>query len=107
MNTHASDALEHARLLIDDPLLAARAAAREGSRVIGHVGNDVPVALILAAGALPLRLRGDSRAGTAQADRYLESAHAPELRAIAEQWLTGALDFIDAVVFPRTDDSAQ
>ena len=29
------------------------------------------------------------------------------MRSIAEQWLTGELDFLDAVVFPRSDDSAQ
>jgi hypothetical protein len=31
----------------------------------------------------------------------------PELRALAEQWLAGALDFIAAVVLPRSHDSAQ
>ena len=38
----------------------ARAAARSGRRVVGFVGDDMPVALILAAGALPVRLRGDA-----------------------------------------------
>lgn len=94
--------------LICDPASAARAAARDGARVIGYLGPDVPVALLLAAGALPLRLRGAATgAGTAQADRYLESAHSPEYRVIVEQWIAGELDFLEAVVFPRTDDSAQ
>jgi hypothetical protein len=101
--THASSLTT----LIDDPLQVARAEARDGSRVIGYVGNDVPVALIMASGALPLRLRGGTHAGTARADQYLESAYSPESRGVAEQWLSGELDFIEAVVFPRTDDSAQ
>ena len=92
--------------LLADPLAAARTAARGGSRVIGYVGNDIPVALILAADALPVRLRG--LAGpTPRADRFLESSFTPDTRSIAEQWLAGDLDFLDAVVFARSDDAGQ
>ena len=107
MNAQHSNYLDTIQALLVDPLQAARAAARGGARVIGYIGNDVPVALIAAANALPVRLRGDARSSTARADQFLESAHAPEMRGIAQQWLAGELDFIDAVVFPRTDDSAQ
>lgn len=93
--------------LLRDPLSAARAAARGGARVVAYLGHDVPVALILASGALPVRLRGVAGHTTARADLYLESAYAPEHRVIVEQWLCGEFDHIDAVVFPRTDDSAQ
>jgi len=81
--------------------------ARPSTRVIGYVGNDVPVALILAANSLPLRLRGDLRVSTDRANQFVESAFSPEMRAIVEQWLAGELDFLHSVVFPRTDDSAQ
>jgi hypothetical protein len=97
----------HVRKLIADPLLVARAAARDGKRVVGYFGNDVPVALIIAADALPVRLRGSPRDSTPRADAFLESAFAPEMRVIVDQWLTGELDFLDSVVFPRSDDSAQ
>ena len=90
-----------------DPLLAAKSAAKTGQRVIGYVGTEVPVDLIAAANALPLRLRGKAGASTTHADKYLESAFLPETRAIAEQWLSGELDFIDAVIFPRSSDSSQ
>jgi hypothetical protein len=93
--------------LLDDPLRIAREAARQGARVVGYIGNDVPVALIAATGALPVRLRGLAGQATPRADEFLESAHSPEMRAILEQWLGGDLDFLEAVVFPRTDDSAQ
>ena len=92
---------------LQDPLLVARAAAKAGQRVIGYVGADIPVELILAANAVPLRLRGKANAPTPRANEYLESAFLPETRAIAEQWLTGELDFLDAVVFPRSNDSSQ
>ncbi len=97
----------HVQALLDDPLHAARAAAREGERIIGYLGNDIPVALIFAAGALPVRLRGVASGTTTRADQFVESAFPPEMRLITERWLSGDLDFIDAVVFPRTDDSAQ
>jgi benzoyl-CoA reductase/2-hydroxyglutaryl-CoA dehydratase subunit BcrC/BadD/HgdB len=89
------------------PLLTARAAASAGQRVIGYVSADVPIELILAANALPVRLRGGPNVPTAHADEYLETAFLPETRAIAEQWLSGELDFIDTVIFPRSNDSSQ
>ena len=90
-----------------EPQVVARAAAARGERVIGYVGNEVPVALIIAADALPVRLRPHAQASTANADRFVESSFAPALRGIAEQWLQGGLDHLDAVVFARGDDSAQ
>ncbi|HEY6123418.1 MAG TPA: 2-hydroxyacyl-CoA dehydratase family protein, partial [Steroidobacteraceae bacterium] len=107
MNAQVPNYLDHVQCLLVEPLLAARAAARTGTRVVGYIGNDVPVALILAANALPVRLRCDARPSTARADQFLESAFAPEMRSIFEQWLAGELAFVDSVVFPRTDDSAQ
>ena len=76
-------------------------------RRIGYVGHDVPVELILAANALPSALRGRVGVPTANADRYLEPTFSPASRSIAEQWLEGELDDFDAVVFSRSDDSAQ
>jgi hypothetical protein len=95
------------RELRQDPQLVARGAAAAGRRVVGYVGNEVPVALIIAGGALPVRLRGTAGAATPGVDRFVESSFAPELRAIAEQWLRGALDHLQAVVFARSDDSGQ
>jgi hypothetical protein len=107
MDLEIPEFLPNVQRLLDDPLAVARAAAQAGSRVIGYVGNDIPVSLILAADALPVRLRGVAGRPAPRADQFLESAHLPEMRDIAEQWLGGALDFLDAVVFPRSDDSAQ
>lgn len=76
-------------------------------RTIGYVGSDVPVELILAAGARPLRLSGRAGHVTPRADEFVERAFMPDVRSIAEQWLDGSLAFVDAVVLPRSDDSAQ
>jgi 2-hydroxyglutaryl-CoA dehydratase, D-component len=78
-----------------------------GTRRIGYVGHDVPIELILAADATPLGLSGIPGQATSQADRYLEPTFSPSSRSIAEQWLTGGLDDLTAVVFSRSDDSAQ
>jgi len=88
------------------PLAAAQAAASRGSRIVGYIGDDIPVELILAANALPVRL--EPRVGaTPLADRYLESSFGPTYRSYLEQWLRGDLDFIHAVIFPRSNDTAQ
>ncbi len=100
--------LEH---LIDaalqDPAAAARRAKASGQRVIGFVGTDVPVELIAAAGAFPWRLPAAAETPTALADVYLEASFQPQERALAGQWLWGAFDFVDAVVFTRANDSIQ
>jgi len=75
--------------------------------VIGYVSRDIPIELLLASNALPVRLRALTEADTSAADRYLESGFTPESRSICEQWLRGDLDFIASVIFPRSQDAAQ
>ena len=106
MNTEKAFAelVEKLRL---DPQHVARAAAARGQRVIGYVGNEVPVALLLAANALPVRLRAAADPGPAGAGRFVESSFAWPQRTIVDQWLKGSLDHLHAVVFARSDDSGQ
>ncbi len=92
---------------LKDPAAAARRAKSGGQRVIGFLGTDVPAELIAAAGAFPWRLPAPAQILTARADGYLEASFQPQERAVAEQWLAGAFDFIDAVVFTRANDSIQ
>ena len=88
------------------PLTPSKPAPRPG-RLIGYVGRDIPVELILAAGATPLGIHGRAEQLTPHADRYLEATFTSASRSIAEQWLNGELDHLDAVIFSRSDDSAQ
>jgi benzoyl-CoA reductase/2-hydroxyglutaryl-CoA dehydratase subunit BcrC/BadD/HgdB len=97
----------HVDGIVADPLRAAREAAARGERAIGYVGGDVPVELILAARAIPVRLRGWSDVATPAADRYLEDSFSPQSRSIAQRWLSGELDALDCVILSRSDDSAQ
>jgi hypothetical protein len=105
MNT--SGYLDRLAALLADPLRVARGAADRGGAVVGYIGDEIPVPLIIAAGAVPVALRGDPHAPTPHADGILESAFTPALRAIAEQWLAGGFDFLQSAIFPRADDSAQ
>lgn len=90
-----------------DPLRHARRYAQSGGRVIGFVGAEVPVELLMAAGAMPLVLPSFPEELTPAADRYLEPTFTPQLRSVCEQWLRGRFDFLEAVIFTRADDSAQ
>ena len=90
-----------------EPLAAARAHAQRGGHVIGFFGSEIPVELIIAAGAFPLRLPSALQSDTGAADAYLESSFMPEVRSIAEQYLQGAFDFVDSIILPRSNDSAQ
>lgn len=98
-------------LLIDgalrDPLDAARTHARAGGRVVGYVGADAPVELIIAAGAYPLRVPGIAEIDTTVVDRYLESTFTADVRSIAALYLRGDLDFLESLILPRSNDSAQ
>jgi benzoyl-CoA reductase/2-hydroxyglutaryl-CoA dehydratase subunit BcrC/BadD/HgdB len=91
---------------LHDPLAVARAHALRGQKVIGFVGAEIPVELIVASGAHPVRLVGAVNK-TDTADRYLESTFMPDMRLIAEQYLEGALNFMQSVILPRSNDSAQ
>ena len=92
---------------LGDPLSAARSHVQQGGRVIGYVGAEIPVELIMAAGAFPLRLPSRIQDQYSAADRYLESSFMPDVRSIAEQYLQGALDFVHSIIMPRSNDSAQ
>ena len=97
---------EYLTEVLDDPLAAARSHATAGQIVIGTASSEVPVELILAAGAFAVALPRET-CPTPQADGYLEATFSPAARSLTEQWLGGKFDFMDAVVFPRSNDSLQ
>ena len=75
-----------------------------GQKVIGFVGNTVPVELILAAGLVPCRLSpidGD----LSVSDRYVESFADPDVRRVFQMYSTGQLDMLDMLVIPRSSEA--
>lgn len=74
---------------------------------IASVGCDLPLALLAATGRYAGPLAFDADRPTPWAELWLESKFAPWTFQILEDWRSGALDHLDAVVFSRGDDSCQ
>lgn len=90
-------------MALGDPLHAARSR-----RAIGYLGWNVPVELLLAADALPVQLNALPHSGdTVLAGRFLEPSFSAQSRVVADRWLAGDLDSLEAVIFSRSDDNAQ
>ena len=79
---------------------------RTGGPVIGTLCSYAPEELILAAGALGMRVLG-SGAAISRADAHLQAYSCSLVRGALEDALAGRLDFIDGMVFPHTCDSIQ
>ena len=75
---------EYLTQVLADPLAAARSHATVGQTVIGTASSEVPVELIMAAGAFPVALPYEPRP-TPQADVYLEATFSPAARSLTEQ----------------------
>lgn len=74
---------------------------RASSLVIGYVGGDVPVELLTAAGALPIRLWGDPEVDTAPGDLYLGRGLDPAVRSILTLLLAERYGRLDRIVVSR------
>ena len=75
--------------------------SRPPSLVIGYVGGDVPVELLTAAGALPIRLWGDPEVDTAPGDLYLGRGLDPAVRSILTLLLAELYGRLDRIVVSR------
>lgn len=82
------------------------ALKKSGKVIIGAPCSYIPEEIILAAGAHPFRLFGDSSL-VSHADAYLQSYCCSLVRGILAEALTGKLSFLDGVVFPHTCDTIQ
>jgi bzd-type benzoyl-CoA reductase N subunit len=93
--------------IAEDPAVYAREwkAAGRGS-VVGYFCSYTPEEIIVAAGALPVRIFG-SGASLSKADAHLQAYACSLVRGALEDALGGALDFLDGAVFPHTCDSIQ
>jgi benzoyl-CoA reductase/2-hydroxyglutaryl-CoA dehydratase subunit BcrC/BadD/HgdB len=88
----------------ENRLDAARLAHQQGHKVVGYVGNTVPVELIMAADCMPVCLAPNS-GSTALADPYIESFSDTDVRLIFAMYCDGAYDFLDLLIIPRSTES--
>jgi benzoyl-CoA reductase subunit C len=105
--TTSSQAIRRLHTISADPRTYVRDwKARTGGKVIGTLCSYAPEELILAGGALGVRILGGSGI-TAKADTHLQSYSCSLVRSALDQALSGRLDFLDGVIFPHTCDSIQ
>jgi benzoyl-CoA reductase/2-hydroxyglutaryl-CoA dehydratase subunit BcrC/BadD/HgdB len=79
-----------------------RFPVESGSRqVIGYVGQDVPVELITASGAWPVRLAGRPGQDTSAGDKYLGRGLDEVTRSILTRLLAGEYGRLDGLVISR------
>lgn len=75
-----------------------------GRPVIGHFCHYVPREIILAAGAIPLRLRGTASEDSSLGDAYLSSRVCTYVRHVMSIALDGKYDFLDGEISSNTCD---
>lgn len=75
--------------------------------MIAIAGPDIPVDVVAATGRAAPPLAFDIDRETPKADQWLESKFPRWARSLIEDWATGALNHLEAVVFSRADDSSQ
>lgn len=93
--------------LIRKPHEYARQQKREYDKnIVGFFCSYTPEELIYAAGALPFRLFGTGRNLTL-ADSHLQSYCCSLVKRVFNDALSGALNFLDVIVFPHTCDTIQ
>lgn len=77
-----------------------------GKPIVGYFCSYTPEEIILAAGAHPFRIFGQSR-NIELADDHLQTYSCSLVRSALEDALAGRLDFLTGAVFPHTCDSIQ
>ena len=72
---------------------------------IAYISVDMPVELIIAAGYLPLRLRGNPMATIQFANQYLRSNFNPYLRSVFDRILDLTYSFTERLILSNLDES--
>lgn len=85
--------------------VAAREWKRNGGKVVGCIGSDVPEEMLLAVGLFPLRITGDPSGSTELADRYMEPVFGPMVRSILNRVLDGTYSFVDHLIISNSADA--
>ncbi len=84
--------------IVEEPHARARRWREEGGFVVGVIGADVPTELVVAAGALAVRVTGEPGRPTPLADRWCEPHLDPLARSMLERLLGGTYSYVDALV---------
>lgn len=99
--------LELSENIYHERISNARELKKQGSRIIGYMGNDFPVELLTAAGLIPFRITGSPGEVCTMADGYVESILCPYVRSCFDKALRGEYDFLDGFVVAHSCDNIQ
>jgi benzoyl-CoA reductase subunit C len=95
------------RSTVADPFGYARKLKEsKNCPVVGHTCTYFPEEIVLAAGAHPIRLFGES-VPIMKADSHIQAYSCSLVRSIFEDALSGELEFLDLMVFPHSCDTMQ
>ncbi len=83
----------------------ARELRAQGKKVIGYLSALAPVEIVTAAGAVPIRLKGNVAEAITKGDAYMETIVCPFVRNVFDSAVKGKYDFLDGMVLPHQCDS--
>jgi hypothetical protein len=108
------EALAQLRDVASDRLAAARAHKAAGGQVIAFLCDNVPLELIVATGAFPLRIHARAGSNLEATRRYVDTLYSPELTqrpdfagSLLGRILVGDYNFVDAVIVPHNRNAIQ
>ncbi|WP_180994352.1 2-hydroxyacyl-CoA dehydratase subunit D [Bacillus sp. Marseille-P3661] len=78
---------------------------KEGKKIVGILGNDVPEEILIAADMIPIYIFGDPNGDMNHANRYLETGSTPLVRAQFERIINGSYSYLDYLVISSSADS--
>jgi benzoyl-CoA reductase/2-hydroxyglutaryl-CoA dehydratase subunit BcrC/BadD/HgdB len=77
---------------------------KAGGKVVGYICTEVPEEIIMAAGALPYRLRSPESKDASEGDRYTSYLNCTFCRHTVDEGVRGKFDFLDGFVGTNTCD---
>lgn len=93
------EAIDRFRKIIQHTMNETLEAWKQGGgKVVGYVCTNVPEEIVLAAGALPYRLRAPESRETSDADRYTTYLNCTYCRHLIDDALKGRFAFLDGYV---------
>lgn len=92
-------------LVANDRFVRARELKKQGRKIFGYLCCSVPLEMLSALDIVPVRLLGDPKELTTEADKHLENIMCSFIRSLFDVDLKGKFSFLDGFVAPHTCDN--
>lgn len=104
MNHSQGKAYEELAKIYNEKETAVKRWESNNQKIIGCIGYDVPIEILMAAGYFPVQITGDSKIKTPVADKYLEIAFDASVRAQFEKIVSGKYSCLERIVISNSSD---